>query len=251
MSSSSSKSAYHDQDPARSSSQSAQQHDSTSSTTGEDGLGHHRQSDSTKGVGKRPTVFAVYYSMYGHVERMAKEVCAGVESEGCDCNLFQVAETLSPEVLRKMGAKEMDKKVPVIEVEQLAKADGILFGIPTRFGSAPTQIRALFDRCGGHWWSDTLVGKPAGIFFSTGSLGGGQETTALTCIPFLAHLGMMYVPLGYKDKSLLNINEVHGGSPYGAGTLAGDGQRQPSVLELQLARTQGQQFAKLVKKLTC
>jgi len=187
--------------------------------------------------------------MYGHIERMATEVCAGVESSGCECRIFQIAETLPAEVLAKMHAKEKNPQIPIITAEQLPEADGILFGIPTRFGSAPAQVRALFDHCGSHWMSDALYGKPVGIFFSTGSLGGGQETTALTCITFFTHLGMIFVPLGYKNKSLQNMDEVHGGSPYGAGTLAGDGSRQPSALELQLAQTQGHQFGKVVRKL--
>ncbi|CAF1420186.1 unnamed protein product [Adineta ricciae] len=205
--------------------------------------GHHRSSK------KRPVVFVIYYSMYGHVERMAKEVVAGVEASGCECRLFQIAETLPSEVLSKMHAKEKNSQVPIISVDQLPEADGILFGVPTRFGSAPTQVRALFDQCGGHWMSDALFGKPVGIFFSTGSLGGGQETTALTCVTFFSHLGMIFVPLGYKDKSLQTIDEVHGGSAYGAGTLAGDGSRQPTALELKVAQTQGRQFGKVVKKL--
>ncbi|CAF1170747.1 unnamed protein product [Adineta steineri] len=198
---------------------------------------------------RRPVIFVIYYSMYGHIERMAKEVCDGVESTGCECRLFQIAETLPAEVLAKMHAKEKNSQIPIIKAEQLPEADGIIFGIPTRFGSTPTQVRALFDQCGGHWMSDALFGKPVGVFFSTGSIGGGQETTALTCVTFFAHLGMIFVPLGYKNKRLQSNDEVHGGSAYGAGTLAGDGSRQPSELELDLAKSQGHQFAKVVKKL--
>lgn len=109
---------------------------------------------------KRPVVFVIYYSMYGHIERMATEVCAGVESSGCDCRLFQIAETLPAEVLTKMHAKEKNLQIPFIKAEQLPEADGIIFGMPTRFGSAPTQVRALFDQCGAHWMSDALFGKP-------------------------------------------------------------------------------------------
>ena len=103
--------------------------------------------------------------MYGHIERMATEVCAGVESSGCDCRLFQIAETLPAEVLTKMHAKEKNRQIPFIKAEQLPEADGILFGMPTRFGSAPTQVRALFDQCGAHWMSDALFGKPVICYF--------------------------------------------------------------------------------------
>jgi NAD(P)H dehydrogenase (quinone) len=103
--------------------------------------------------------------MYGHIERMTKEVAAGVESSGCEVRIFQVAETLPAEVLAKMHAKEKDHQVPVIKVEQLPEADGILFGMPTRFGSAPTQMRALFDQCGGLWMSNALFGKPVSFLF--------------------------------------------------------------------------------------
>ncbi|CAF3629920.1 unnamed protein product [Rotaria socialis] len=231
---------------------------SSSSFSSEELPGRRRPSNSTQGAssgpiqvtGRQPVVFVIYYSMYGHIERMAMEVCAGVEAAGCECRMFQVAETLSSDVLNKMHAAEKNRQVPIIKVEQLAEADGIIFGMPTRFGSAPAQMRALFDQCGGHWRSNALIGKPAGVFFSTGSLGGGQETTALTAVTFFTHLGMIFVPLGYKNKSLQNLDEAHGGSPYGSGTLAGDGSRQPTRLELQLAQTQGNEFGKVVIKLT-
>jgi len=208
-------------------------------------------SGSVSGGGKRkPIVYIVYYSMYGHIEKMSQSIKTGLESAGCECRLYQVAETLPEEVLKKMYAKEKDKSVPIITADKLPEADGILFGMPTRFGTAPAQMKALFDSCGGLWMADALYGKPAGVFFSTGSAGGGQETTALTCIPFFTHLGMVFVPLGYKNKSLQNLDEVHGGSPYGAGTFAGAGERQPTPLELQLCETQGAEFAKFVKKLS-
>lgn len=200
---------------------------------------------------RRPVVFVIYYSTYGHVAKMAMSICVGIQNSGCECRIFQVAETLSEDVLSKMHAAPKDRSIPIIRAEQLVEADGFLFGMPTRFGSVPTQMKNLFDACGSHWQSDALIGKPAGVFFSTATLGGGQETTALSCIPFFTHLGMIFVPLGYKNKSLVNLDEVHGGSPYGAGTLAGiRGERKPSSLELHLAETQGKEFAKLVQKLT-
>jgi NAD(P)H dehydrogenase (quinone) len=147
---------------------------------------------------------------------------------------FQVAETLSEELLVKLHAPPKSD-VPVITAEQLAEADGILFGVPTRFGSTPTQVRALLDSTGGLWMRGALQGKFGGIFFSTGSQGSGQETTALTLLPYFAHHGINFVPIGYKNKRLGDLSEVHGGSPWGAGTISGaDGKRQPSDLELEV-----------------
>ncbi|CAF2962103.1 unnamed protein product [Rotaria sp. Silwood2] len=203
---------------------------------------------------RRPVVFVIYYSMYGHVAALASGIRAGVENSGCDCRVFQVAETLSDEILKKMHAPPKNKDIPIITSDQLPEADGFLFGIPTRFGTVPAQMKALFDACGSHWLSDALLGKPAGVFFSTATLGGGQETTALSCVPFFAHLGMLFVSLGYRNKSLMNLDEIHGGSPYdinlGAGTIAGtQGERRVSQLELQIAQTQGIEFGKIVSKL--
>ncbi|CAF1482990.1 unnamed protein product [Adineta ricciae] len=201
-------------------------------------------------IARRPMVFVIYYSMYGHVAKLASMIRAGVERTGCDCRVFQVAETLSSEVLAKMHVPSKNQEIPIINPKQLLEADGFLFGMPTRFGTAPTQMKAFFDACGAHWLSGALSSKPAGVFFSTATLGGGQETTALSCVPFFTHLGMIFVPLGYKNKLLLNMDETHGGSPYGAGTLAGEqGERHPSELELQIAQTQGIEFGKLVLKL--
>ncbi|CAF3325611.1 unnamed protein product [Rotaria socialis] len=200
---------------------------------------------------RRPVVFVIYYSMYGHVAGLASSIRTGVEHAGCDCHIFQVAETLSNETLKNMNAPPKQKNIPIIRPEQLPEADGILFGMPTHFGTAPAQMKTLFDACSNHWMSDALIGKPAGVFFSTATLGGGQETTALSCVPFFTHLGMLFVPLGYRNKSLMNLDDVHGGSPYGAGTLAGTkGERQVSQLEHQLAHVQGIEFGKVVLKLS-
>lgn len=142
-------------------------------------------------------------------------------------------------------------KHPVITPDELVKADGFLFGYPTRFGMLPAQAKAFWDSTGGLWMKGALVGKPAGVFFSTGTQGGGQETTALTSVTQLVHHGMIYVPIGYSSPLVTDMSEVHGGSPYGAGTLAGpDGSRQPSELELKLARHQGKHTGSIVAKLS-
>ncbi|RLN32738.1 hypothetical protein BBJ28_00001970 [Nothophytophthora sp. Chile5] len=196
-------------------------------------------------------VAIIYYSTYGHIAKLAESVKEGVESvPGATATIYQVAETLPEEVLSKMYAAPK-KDHPIATPESLKEADAILFGFPTRFGSFPAQVKALFDSCGGLWAAGALVGKPAGIFFSTGTQGGGQETTAFTAVTFLAHQGMTFVPLGYRAPELFNMEEIHGGSPWGAGTLAnGDGSRQPSKLELTVATTQGKSFAAVAKKLS-
>jgi len=137
--------------------------------------------------------------------------------------------------------------LPLSELEQY---DGILFGTGTRFGMIPTQLKTLFDATGGIWAKGGFIGKTGGIFFSTGTQGGGQETTALTFLTQLTHHGMIYVPIGYSDPSLFNMEEIHGGSPYGAGTFAGPtGARQPSALELGVAEHQGKYFAGITAQL--
>uniref|UniRef100_K3WM09 Flavodoxin-like domain-containing protein n=1 Tax=Globisporangium ultimum (strain ATCC 200006 / CBS 805.95 / DAOM BR144) TaxID=431595 RepID=K3WM09_GLOUD len=193
----------------------------------------------------------VYYSTYGHIAKMAESVKEGVESvEGVTAEIYQVQETLSEDVLAKLYAAPK-KDHPIATPDVLKEADGILFGFPTRFGSFPAQVKALFDSTGGLWSTGALVGKPAGIFFSTGTQGGGQETTAFTTLTFLAHQGLTYVPLGYRSPLLFNFEEIHGGSPWGAGTYAGpDGSRQPSKLELDVAKVQGESFAQVAKKLS-
>ncbi|KAL1567716.1 NAD(P)H dehydrogenase (quinone) fqr1 [Salvia divinorum] len=195
-------------------------------------------------------VYIVYYSMYGHVEKLAHEIKKGVESvEGVEAKLCQVPETLSDEVLAKMGAPGRSD-VAVISPNELTEADGIIFGFPTRFGMMAAQFKAFFDATGGLWKAQALAGKPAGIFFSTGSQGGGQETTALTAVTQLTHHGMLFVPIGYTfGGGMFEMEKVKGGSPYGAGTYAGDGTRQPSEIELGQAFHQGKYFAGITKKL--
>lgn len=195
-------------------------------------------------------IYIVYYSMYGHVEKLAEEIKKGAASvEGVEATLWQVPEILPEEVLLKMNAPPKTE-VPIIEPQQLADADGLLFGFPTRYGMMAAQFKAFLDATGGLWRTQQLAGKPAGLFYSTGSQGGGQETTALTAITQLVHHGMLYVPIGYTfGAGMFEMEQVKGGSPYGSGTFAGDGSRQPSKLELEQAFHQGKYLAGITKKL--
>lgn len=195
-------------------------------------------------------VYIVYYSTYGHVEKLAHEIKKGADFvEGVEAKLWQVPETLPKEVLEKLGAPPKSD-VPLITPNELTEADGFLFGFPTRFGLMAAQFKAFMDATGGLWRTQALAGKPAGIFYSTASQGGGQETTPLTSITQLVHHGMMFVPIGYTfGGGMFEMDQVKGGSPYGAGTFAGDGTRQPSDLELAQAFHQGKYFAAIAKKL--
>jgi len=190
-------------------------------------------------------ICSVFYSMYGHIATLAKHVAKGVEAAGGEVSVFQVAETLSEEVLGKMHAPAKDASVPIISnPADLEAYDGIIFGSGTRYGAITAQLKAFFDRSGQVWAKGGWVGKTAAIFFSTASQGGGQETTALTTVTQFTHHGMVFVPIGYSNPSLFNMDEIHGGSPWGAGTFAGtDGSRQPSPLELGVAEHQGKHFA--------
>ncbi|XP_052483462.1 probable NAD(P)H dehydrogenase (quinone) FQR1-like 3 isoform X3 [Gossypium raimondii] len=182
---------------------------------------------------------------------MAREVQRGANSvQDVEATLWQVPETLSNTILQKMNAPAKAADVPEIRPEQLLEADGFLFGFPSRFGVMAAQFKAFFDATNDLWEHQALAGKPAGIFWSTGFHGGGQELTALTAITQLAHHGMIFVPLGYTFGSgMFEMNQVKGGSSYGAGTYAADGSREPTELELQQAFYQGKYVAEITKKL--
>lgn len=200
-----------------------------------------------------PKVAVIYYSMYGHIAQLAKAEIAGLKKAGIEADLFQVAETLPQEVLTLMHAPAQDTSVPVIDAGTLEKYDAFLFGIPTRYGNFPAQWKTFWDHTGKQWSTGAYWGKYAGLFISTGTQGGGQEATALAAQSTLAHHGIIYVPLGYKRTfaQLSNLNEIHGGSPWGAGTFAGgDGSRQPSALELEIAELQGEAFGNHVKRVS-
>ncbi|KAJ2391354.1 hypothetical protein GGI05_002963 [Coemansia sp. RSA 2603] len=196
-----------------------------------------------------PKIFVITYSTYGHINKVAESIVKGLEKAGAEVGRYQIAETLSDEILEKMHAPPKTD-LPIITASDLTEADGFLFGFPTRYGTVPAQAKAFFDSTGQLWAKQALAGKPAGFFFSTASQHGGQETTVFTTLPILAHHGIIYVPLGYSNPNLFDNGEVVGGSAWGAGTVAnGDGSRQPSEKELEIAEHQGEQFAKVAAKL--
>lgn len=196
----------------------------------------------------------VFHSLYGHVYRLAEAAAEGARSvPGVEVELLQVAETLPDAVLEKMGAIEAKKAfahIPLATAQKLAEADGILFGTGTRFGNATASLQTFFDTTGGLWAKGALIGKAGGVFVSTGTQHGGQETTITGIHTFLLHHGMVVVGVPYAAQELTNMKEITGGSPYGAGTLAGaDGSRQPSENELAIARFQGKHLAQISAKL--
>jgi len=200
-------------------------------------------------------ILIVYYSMYGHVHRMAQAVAEGVcEVTGAEAILRRVPETLSQEVLEKMGAVDPQKSmagVPVCSVEELAAADAIIFGTPTRFGNMCGQMRQFLDTTGQLWLKGALVGKAGSVFTSSATQHGGQESTLLSFHITLLHQGMIVVGLPYAFAGQMRIDEITGGSPYGASTIAGSqGERTPSENELAAARFQGKHVTEIAAKLS-
>lgn len=196
----------------------------------------------------------VYYSMYGHIHRMAEAVAEGVgKVKGAEVLMRRVPETLPHDVLEKMGAVEAQKgfsHVPLAAVGELATADAILFGTPTRFGNMCGQMRQFLDGTGQLWAKGALVGKVGSVFTSSGTQHGGQESTILSFHITLLHHGMVLVGLPYSFQGQTRIDEVTGGSPYGASTIAGGrGERMPSMNELEAARYQGEHVAKIAARL--
>ncbi len=196
----------------------------------------------------------IFYSMYGHIYTMAKAVEEGVrEVEGVDVSMYQVPELVPDEALERTGAKKARAAfahVPIAKPAQMADADAILFGTPTRFGNMCAQMRNFLDQAGKLWFEDKLVGKVGSVFASTGTQHGGQETTITSFHSTLLHLGMIIVGCPYAEKRLLTMDEITGGGPYGATTLAGaDGSRAVSENELAIARFQGRHVAQIAKRL--
>jgi NAD(P)H dehydrogenase (quinone) len=199
-------------------------------------------------------VLVVFYSMYGHIYRMAEAVAEGVrEVAGAEAVLRRAPETLPPEVLKMMGAEDAQKSmahIPVAKVEDLVEADAIIFGTPTRFGNMCGQMRQFLDATGQLWAKGALVGKVGSVFVSSATQHGGQESTILSFHITLLHHGMVVVGLPYTFQEQMRLDEITGGSPYGASTIAGGrGERLPSESELAAARFQGRHAAAIASKL--
>jgi len=199
-----------------------------------------------------PRIAIITYSLYGHINKLAEAVKAGIASQGGVADHYQVKETLPEDILKKMHAPPKPE-LPEITPEILKGYDAFLFGIPTRYGNMPAQWKTFWDATGQLWATGGLWGKYAGVFVSTGTPGGGQEATVIATLSTLSHHGIIFVPLGYKTAFpiLSNLSEARGGSPWGAGTFAGgDGSREPTALELELAKTQGSSFYEVVSKVS-
>ncbi|KAI1781933.1 1,4-benzoquinone reductase [Ganoderma leucocontextum] len=197
-----------------------------------------------------PKVAIVIYTMHGHIATMAESVKKGIDSAGGSAVIYQISETLPWELLARLRAPPKPN-YPIIAPGDLVKFDAFIFGIPTRYGNFPVQWKNFWDATGLLWAKGALFGKYASVFVSTASPGGGQESTVIATLSTLTHHGIIYVPLGYAKTfaQLTNLSEVHGGSPWGAGTFAAaDGSRQPTVLELNIAEVQGRHFWETVSK---
>lgn len=202
-------------------------------------------------------VNVIFHSIYGHIYKMAEAIAAGAkEVEGAEVKIYQVPETLSDDVIEKMGAIEEKKRfahIPVVTreiyAEVLGESDALIFGTPTRYGMMTAQMRALFDGLGNLWSEDIFVGKVGSVFTSSDTQHGGQESTILSTHVTLLHLGMIIVGLPYSERRQMKMAEITGGSPYGASTIAGGNTRQPSENELAMARYQGRHVTEIAKKL--
>jgi NAD(P)H dehydrogenase (quinone) len=195
-------------------------------------------------------VLVLYYSTYGHIETMAKAVAEGARGvAGAEVTLKRVPELMPDDVARKAGVK-LDQEAPIAKPEELADYDAIIFGTPTRFGNMAAQMRNFLDQTGGLWAKGSLIGKVGSVFASTATQHGGQETTLTSFHTTLLHQGMVIVGLPYSAQDQMTLDEIVGGSPYGATTIAGgDGSRQPSEKELGMARFQGRHVAEIAAKL--
>ena len=196
----------------------------------------------------------IIYSMYGHVYRMAEAVAEGARSvPGTEATILQVAELVPPDVLKESGADKARKTfahIPVAKVDDLADADAVIIGTPTRYGNMTAQMRNFLDQTGGLWMKGSLVGKVGSAFTSTATQHGGQETTLTSTHATLLHLGMVIVGVPYSEQRLMDVSAMSGGTPYGASTIAApDGSRSPSENELAIARFQGKHVAEIAKKL--
>jgi NAD(P)H dehydrogenase (quinone) len=194
-------------------------------------------------------VLVLYYSSYGHIEKMAEAVAEGARSVGAQVDVKRVPE-LVPEAVAKASHFKLDQAAPIATVEELPNYDAIVLGVPTRFGSMPAQMKNFLDQTGGLWFNGKLVGKVGSVFTSTATQHGGQESTLLSTHTVLLHHGMVIVGLPYAWAGQMKLDEVTGGSPYGATTISGgDGSRQPSANELEGARFQGRHVAQIAARL--
>ena len=193
-------------------------------------------------------VLVLYYSAYGHIEKMANAVAEGAKSAGAEVTLKRVKELVSDEVA-KASYYKMDQEAPIADPAELAQYDAIIVGSGTRFGTVASQMRNFWDQTGGLWATGALVGKVGSVFTSSATQHGGQESTILGFIPTLLHHGLVVVGLPYAFQGQMGLEEIKGGSPYGASTITGgDGARQPSEIELEAARFQGAHVAKIAAK---
>ena len=195
-------------------------------------------------------VLVLYHSFYGHIEAMAHAVAEGARQvEGTTVDIKRVPETMPQDVFRKAGGKD-NQASPVAQPADLANYDAIVFGTPTRFGNMSAQMRSFLDQTGGLWASGALVGKVGSVFTASGTQHGGQESTILTFHPTLLHHGMVVVGLPYSESRQTGVDEIKGGSPYGASTITGgQGERMPSEQELGMAQFQGRHVATIASKL--
>ncbi|MGL4209421.1 MAG: NAD(P)H:quinone oxidoreductase [Candidatus Adiutrix sp.] len=199
-------------------------------------------------------ILILFYSVYGHIFELAQSVEKGVTEAGLEAVLRKAPETLSDEVIKTLGGEEPRKKwahVPTVTVQDMIDCDGLIIGTPTRFGGMCGQVRQFLDSTGKLFAQGSMLGKAGAFFTSSNSQHGGQETAILSSIPYLLHMGMVYVGLPYAVfPAMGNTEEVMGGSPYGASTIAAsDGSRRPSALDLEGARTLGHHVAQITAKL--
>jgi NAD(P)H dehydrogenase (quinone) len=194
-------------------------------------------------------VLVLYYSSWGHIEQMAYAAAEGAREAGADVVVKRVTELVPTEIAQAAHYKT-DQKAPIATVEELPEYDAIIFGTPTRYGTMTAQMKNFLDQTGGLWAQGKLIGKVGSVFTSTATQHGGQEATILTTLPVLLHHGMVVVGLPYSFQGQMGVDQIRGGSPYGASTIAaGDGSRQPTEIDLDGARFQGRHVAQIAAKL--
>jgi NAD(P)H dehydrogenase (quinone) len=194
-------------------------------------------------------VLVLYYSSWGHIEQMAYAAAEGAREAGAEVVVKRVPELVPTEIAQAAHYKT-DQKAPIATVEELPEYDAIIFGTPTRYGTMTAQMKNFLDQTGGLWAQGKLIGKVGSVFTSTATQHGGQEATILTTLPVLLHHGMVVVGLPYSFQGQMGVDQIRGGSPYGASTIAaGDGSRQPTEIDLDGARFQGRHVAQIAAKL--